>query len=224
METTILISAIAPLVLMVGITFFVLRLVKKRVGSSGIPNMPGMGGLGTAAAGAAGAAAGASPEVAHLMATGAKARARVMNVRSTGVVINQINVRCEITFELTPVDGGASFPGSKVATLSQTNMPRLGDQFPCWFDRNDHATFTVSLVQQLSREHIGLYREFGIPHPLDPGSSSASAPAAPSEAAASGGAAAPSTTVDQLGQLATMHANGQLTDDEFAAAKARLLA
>lgn len=216
MGTTILISAVAPIVLMVVITFFVLRLVKKRVGESGIPNLPGSGNLGRAVGAATGVGAAPPPEVAQLMATGAKARARVMNVRSTGVVINQINVRCEITFEIQPIDGGSSFSGSKVTTLSQTNMPRLGDQFPCWYDRGDPSVFTVTLVQQLTREHVALYREFGIPHPLDPGAQPSAAPAAPATADAG-------DTVDQLGQLATMHAKGQLTDDEFAAAKARLL-
>ena len=47
------------------------------------------------------------------------------------------------------------------------------------------------------------------------------APAAPAAPAASA-AAAPSMT-DQLSQLATLHQQGALTDDEFAAAKAKLL-
>ncbi len=159
------------------------------------------------------------------MTTGAKARARVMNVRSTGVVINQINVRCQITFELQPLDGGANFSGSKVATLSQTNMPRLGDQFPCWYDRNDPSVFTVSLVQQLSHEHVAMYREFGIPHPLDPNGAAATAPppAAATQIASPATGPDGSDTVDQLSQLATMHAKGLLSDSEFTAAKARLL-
>lgn len=46
------------------------------------------------------------------------------------------------------------------------------------------------------------------------------APAAPAPQAPA--AAAPSMT-DQLNQLATLHQQGALTDDEFAAAKAKLL-
>ena len=46
------------------------------------------------------------------------------------------------------------------------------------------------------------------------------APAAPDPEASAG--ATPSMT-DQLSQLATLHQQGALTDDEFAAAKARLL-
>ena len=46
------------------------------------------------------------------------------------------------------------------------------------------------------------------------------APAAPGPEASAG--ATPSMT-DQLSQLASLHAQGALTDDEFAAAKAKLL-
>jgi len=46
------------------------------------------------------------------------------------------------------------------------------------------------------------------------------APAAPDPEASAG--ATPSMT-DQLSQLATLHQQGALTDDEFAAAKAKLL-
>jgi len=46
------------------------------------------------------------------------------------------------------------------------------------------------------------------------------APAAPEPEASAG--ATPSMT-DQLSQLATLHQQGALTDDEFAAAKAKLL-
>jgi hypothetical protein len=46
------------------------------------------------------------------------------------------------------------------------------------------------------------------------------APAAPDPGASAG--ATPSMT-DQLSQLATLHQQGALTDDEFAAAKAKLL-
>jgi len=46
------------------------------------------------------------------------------------------------------------------------------------------------------------------------------APAAPDQSASAG--ATPSMA-DQLSQLATLHEQGALTDDEFAAAKARIL-
>jgi hypothetical protein len=46
-------------------------------------------------------------------------------------------------------------------------------------------------------------------------------PPAPSQQAPAG--AAPSPMLDQLNQLATLHQQGTLTDDEFTAAKAKLL-
>lgn len=46
--------------------------------------------------------------------------------------------------------------------------------------------------------------------------------APPAAAPAPTPAAAPSPMIDQLNQLATLHQQGVLTDDEFAAAKAKL--
>ena len=48
-------------------------------------------------------------------------------------------------------------------------------------------------------------------------------PAAAPPAAAPAPAAAPSPMIDQLNQLAALHQQGVLSDDEFAAAKAKLL-
>jgi outer membrane murein-binding lipoprotein Lpp len=49
------------------------------------------------------------------------------------------------------------------------------------------------------------------------------APPAPEPPPAPAPAAAPSPMIDQLNQLATLHQQGILSDDEFAAAKAKLL-
>lgn len=212
MGNTLIVSAAAPIVITIVVMIIVIRVMKKSLGGSG----GRLGGLGNSFSGTPGG--GTSPEVSRLMASGGKARARVMNVRSTGVVINHVNVRSEITFELQPLDGGPAFTGSKVATLSPTNMPRLGDQFPCWFDRNDHSVFTVALTQQLSHDTVPMYREFGIPHPLDQGKAMSGQAGAAGSAAGSAG-----STVEQLAKLAAMHAAGQLTNEEFAAAKAQLL-
>jgi hypothetical protein len=48
-------------------------------------------------------------------------------------------------------------------------------------------------------------------------------PAAAPPAAAPAPAAAPSPMIDQLNQLAALHQQGVLSDEEFAAAKAKLL-
>ena len=49
------------------------------------------------------------------------------------------------------------------------------------------------------------------------------APPAPAPPPAAAPAAAPSPMIDQLNQLAALHTQGVLSDEEFAAAKAKLL-
>jgi len=51
-----------------------------------------------------------------------------------------------------------------------------------------------------------------------------SAPQPPAPAAPQQGGGTESSMMDQLGQLAALHQQGALTDEEFAAAKAKLLA
>ena len=53
--------------------------------------------------------------------------------------------------------------------------------------------------------------------------SNSSSPPDPRAAAPAAAPAAGSSMADQLGQLADLHQQGILTDDEFAAAKAKLL-
>ena len=106
-------------------------------------------------------------QAAKLMATGAKARAMITGVQPTGMVVNNIYLRSVVTFRLEPLDGSPPFDGSKTVMLAQTNMPRVGDRWPSWYDPSNPSEFAVAQVNALTTDQIPLFREFGIPHPLD---------------------------------------------------------
>ena len=48
---------------------------------------------------------------ARLAETGTKARATIVGIKSTGMVVNDVNVSCEVTFEIQPIAGGSTFVG-----------------------------------------------------------------------------------------------------------------
>ncbi|HEY8060682.1 MAG TPA: hypothetical protein VID94_18080 [Acidimicrobiales bacterium] len=114
---------------------------------------------------------GMSPEkqaqAQNLVATGQKARAMILKVQPTGMIVNEINIQCLVDFQLTPLTGAAPFPGQKKMMINQTAMPRVGDVWPCWYDAVDPTVFAVGMPDGLSQEQVAVFREFGIPHPLD---------------------------------------------------------
>lgn len=139
----------------------------------------------------------------QLTQTGRKARATILRVEPTGMVVNNINLQCWVTFRLQPLDGGAITEGRKKMLINQTQMPRAGDVWPAWIDPAKPAEFAVGMPQGADPAQVPLFREFGIPHPLDSGGSS--------------------DAVDDLQRLVDMKQQGMLTDEEFRAAKAKLL-
>ena len=149
-------------------------------------------------------------QAANLMATGKKARAKILRIDPTGMVINNINIQCWVTFLMEPLDGGAPFQAQKKIVIPQTNMPRVGDMWPAWYSPTDPNLFAVGMPDGASPEQIPIFKEFGIPHPLD--QQQAAAPEPDDD-----------NPVDELARLAKMKADGLLTDEEFTAAKAKLL-
>ncbi len=219
----IVLGAVLPLVITVVVTVAILRkvrAVKQSMGSafSGVPGMsggiPGLGGQGgTRVSG------GSVAQAQSLQATGRRARARIVEVRPTGVVLNHINLQLQMRFRLEPLDGGAPLDGEKVVTMSQANMPRVGDVWPAWIDRSDPSVFAVAAPMSGAPEVIALFREFGIPHPLDPTGPAAGGPVA----ASGGGDVPPDERLAALERLAQLRRDGMLTDDEFEAEKRRIL-
>ena len=104
----------------------------------------------------------------ELVKTGAKARGTILAVQPTGMVVNNINIGVVITFSIQPLEGGTPWQANKDAVINQTQMPRMGDVWPVWYDRADPSKFAVGQPGVPTAEQLAIFREFGIPHPLDP--------------------------------------------------------
>ena len=104
---------------------------------------------------------------AHLVQSGHKARAMILAIQPTGMVVNNINIQCKVRFRLDPLHGGMPFEGEKTMLISQTSMPRIGDIWPSWYNPSDPTQFAVGQPESINAEQIATFREFGIPHPLD---------------------------------------------------------
>ncbi len=103
----------------------------------------------------------------ELMSTGSKARAMILRVDPTGVIVNHINLQCIVQFQMEPLDGSPPFQAQQKTMINQTAMPRVGDVWPAWYDPSDLTSFTVGMPDGASPDQIPLFREFGIKHPLD---------------------------------------------------------
>lgn len=158
---------------------------------------------------------GTSPEkqakAQHLVQTGQKARATILQIQPTGTIVNHLNIGCNVRFRLDPLSGGQSFEASKQIFINQTQMPRVGDVWPAWYDASNPSEFAVGQPQLGDPSTIPIFREFGIPHPFD------QANAAP-QAATPG-----NDRLAELERLAQLHRDGVLDDAQLEAEKQRLL-
>jgi hypothetical protein len=150
-----------------------------------------------------------------LYRTGVKGIGTITDVRDTGITINN-NPRIVITMRIEPMDNSTPVERQKTVTVSRVQVPRPGERYPAWFDRNDpekwmygtdmDATAPAEVKEMFARARSG-----------GGGIGSAAAAAEPDNGADSG-------PVAELASLTELWKGGALTDDEFAAAKARLLA
>jgi hypothetical protein len=118
------------------------------------------------------------------------------------------NPRIKMTFRIEPLDGGPAFDVTKTKTVSRVEIPRRGDRYPVWYDRQDtdkwaYATIADDTGRATMRQLFGPVAETF----MGMGGTTPSVP----------------NTADQLSRLAELHARGVLTDDEFAAQKQKLL-
>ena len=149
-----------------------------------------------------------------LMATGSKGVGTVVSVQDTGTTIND-NPRVKMVFRVEPLDGSPALDLEKKTTVSRVEIPRQGDRYPVWYDPQDTSTWAYATIADDSgRENIR--QMFGEAAESFVGMN---APGAPAPAAAGGA----QDTVEALKQLADLHSQGILSDDEFAAQKAKLL-
>ena len=153
-------------------------------------------------------------QAAELFETGAKGAGTVVSVQDTGMTIND-NPRVKMVFRVEPLDGSPPFDAQKTTTVSRVEIPRQGDRYPVWYDTEEpaktwaYATIADDSGRATMRQLFGDVAETFV---------GMNAPAPPAAAGGSG-----QDTVEQIKQLADLHAQGILTDEEFAAQKAKLL-
>jgi hypothetical protein len=152
-------------------------------------------------------------KAAELFESGVKGAGTVVSVQDTGMTIND-NPRVKMTFRVEPLDGAPAFDAQKTTTVSRVEIPRQSDRYPIWYDQEDpsgtwaYATIADDSGRATMRQLFGDVAETFV---------GMNAPGAP--APAGGG----QDVVEQIKQLADLHTQGLLTDDEFAAQKAKLL-
>ena len=147
----------------------------------------------------------------ELMATGSKGAGTVLSVQDTGMTVND-NPRVKMTFRVEPLDGSPAFDLEKTRTVSRLSIPRQGERYPVWYDPSDASTWAFATIaddqgRATMRQMFGEVAETFV---------GMNAPEAPPSADGQ-------DTVAQLQQLADLHNQGVLTDEEFAAQKAKLL-
>jgi hypothetical protein len=153
-------------------------------------------------------------QAAELMESGLKGAGTVISVQDTGMTVND-NPRVKMVFRVEPLDGSPPFDAQKTRTVSRVEIPRQGDRYPIWYDAEDptgtwaYATVADDSGRESLRQMFGAVADTFV---------GMNAPAAP--APVSGGG---QDVVEQIKQLADLHQQGILTDEEFAAQKAKLL-
>lgn len=145
----------------------------------------------------------------QLMVTGTRAVGTIVEVRDTGMTIND-NPRVAIRMRVAPLDGSAPVERSKTVTVSRVAIPRAGDRFPVWYDRNDPEKWMYGTDMEASA-------------PAEVKEMFARARGSDAGGAAGAAAEEEDGPVGELAKLTELWKDGALTDREFADAKARLL-
>jgi len=146
----------------------------------------------------------------NLVQTGARGAGTVISVQDTGMTVND-NPRVKMTFRVEPLDGSPAFDAEKTKTVSRVEIPRQGERYPVWYDPADPGTWAFATIAD-DQGRATIRQMFGEVAETFVGMN---APAAPSPTG--------QDTVEALKQLADLHSQGVLTDDEFAQQKAKIL-
>jgi hypothetical protein len=146
----------------------------------------------------------------NLLQTGAKGVGTVISVQDTGMTVND-NPRVKMVFRVEPVDGSPAFDAEKTKTVSRVQIPRQGERYPVWYDHADASTWAFATIAD-DQGRATMRQMFGEVAETFVGMNAPAAPAPTGQ-----------DTVEQIKQLADLHAQGILTDEEFAAQKAKLL-
>jgi hypothetical protein len=148
---------------------------------------------------------------AKLVAQGKRGVGTVMSVQDTGVTINN-NPRVQLRMRIEPQDGSPAFEAEKAITVSRVSVPRTGDRFPVFYDPAEPSNFGlgVGLEAGAAPDVRALFAQAA--------AARADASAPPATPPAAGG-----DWVDELARLNQLRLSGALSDEEFAAAKSKLL-
>ena len=142
----------------------------------------------------------------ELMRSGTKAIGTIVEVKDTGSTIND-NPRVDIRMRVAPLDNSPPVERHKRITASRVAIPRAGERYPVWFDREDPEKWMFATAMDESA-------------PADVRDMFARCRAADEDAADE---AEDDSAVGELAKLTELWKDGALTDAEFADAKARLL-
>jgi hypothetical protein len=153
----------------------------------------------------------------NLVETGAKAVGTVLSVQDTGMTMND-NPRIRMTFRIEPIDGSPPFDAEKTKVVSRVQIPRSGDRYPVWYDLEDPSSWAFATVDN-DEGRAQIRQLFGAAAETMTGVGNPAAAMAPAPAAAP--AADPMERLNKLGEL---RAAGVLTEAEFEAKKAEILA
>ncbi len=149
-----------------------------------------------------------------LFATGSKGAGTVISVQDTGTTIND-NPRVKMTFRIEPIDGSPAFDAQKTTTVSRVQIPRQGDRYPIWYDPQEPAKTWMYSTPADDNGRATIRQLFGDVAETFVGMNAPGAPVAASPQSYD--------AVEKLKQLADLHQQGILSDDEFQAQKAKLL-
>jgi hypothetical protein len=149
----------------------------------------------------------------RLVAGGGRGIGTVVEVSDTGVTIND-NPRVRLRMRVEPTDGSAPFEREKTVTVSRVAIPRAGDRFPVFYDREDASNwgYATEVEADAPADIRALFAE-----------AASAAPGVEFNAAAPAPAAVPSP-LDEIARLNDLRMKGAVTDEEFEVAKDRLLA
>ena len=154
-----------------------------------------------------------------LMANGARGVGTIIDVRDTGMTIND-NPRVKMTFQIEPLDGSPAFTAEKTKTVSRVRIPQMGCRYPIFYDKEDPSTFAFVEVDD-PQGYATVVQLFGDAFGADgTGVGRPAAVAAPAPAAAP----AAEDPIEKIRKLEELKNQGILTEEEFAAKKAELLA
>ncbi|HYG29046.1 MAG TPA: DUF3592 domain-containing protein [Allosphingosinicella sp.] len=152
--------------------------------------------------------AGKEAQAMRLVATGGQGVGTVTHVEDTGITIND-NPRVTVTMKVEPVDGTAPLERTKTVTVSRVAIPRIGDRFPVWYDREDPSLWAY-----------GVDMEAGAPADVK----ALFARAARTGTEAPNEPASGPSPLEELQRLNELRKVGAVTDREYDTAKALLLA